>query len=542
MAPPTLTEARGSVRLLPTKNHPVPTSTSIRSRQICRVLCCILAAGLAVAFVTASIADWSASVMRKLPEDLKLGVATAAFQIEGGWNAADKSESIWDTFCRIPGNIKDGTDGNDTCKSYEFYQRDIQMLKFLGVNFYRFSISWPRVLPNGFANKISEVGLGYYSRLVDELLANGIEPVVTIYHWDLPQNLQDLGGWANPLIADWFEDYARVLFDALGDRVKTWVTINEPKQFAIYGYGMKLCAPNIVSAGIGDYLAVKNLLVAHARVWHLYDKEYRPKQKGTIGIVIATDYREGATDSPEDIEAGKVAFDFEVGFYSHPIFSTTGGLPERVVKRVAERSAQQGFPRSRLPEFTPEEIEYIKGTSDFFGFNHYSTLFYTANSYKPGMYEIPSYNDDIGAVGTYGTYVTTSVPHTTKIPTGIRKALNWVKDSYNNPEIMIFENGFGNLGGNNDIDRIDYYIAYLDAILDAIEVDGCNITRYTAWSLMDNFEWMSGLSVKFGLFEVDYNDDKRTRTARASALWFKNLIATRTLNTDYEPQLREVTF
>ena len=158
------------------------------------------------------------------------------------------------------------------------------MLKFLGVDFYRFSISWPRVLPTGFSNKISKDGIGYYSTLVDELLANGIEPVATIYHWDLPQSLQDLGGWANPLIADWFEDYARVLFDALGDRVKLWITINEPKQFAIYGYGTTMCAPYIVSPGIGDYMAVKNLLLAHARAWHLYDNEYRQKQNGKCFI------------------------------------------------------------------------------------------------------------------------------------------------------------------------------------------------------------------------------------------------------------------
>lgn len=154
------------------------------------------------------------------------------------------------------------------------------MLKFLGVNFYRFSISWPRVLPTGFSNKISEDGIGYYSKLVDELLANGIEPVATMFHWDLPQSLQDLGGWANPLIADWFEDYAQVLFEALGDRVKTWITLNEPKQFLIFGYGTNRFAPNIVSPGIGDYIAVKNALLAHARAWHLYDKKYRKTQKG----------------------------------------------------------------------------------------------------------------------------------------------------------------------------------------------------------------------------------------------------------------------
>uniref|UniRef100_A0A2A4JEY2 Beta-glucosidase n=1 Tax=Heliothis virescens TaxID=7102 RepID=A0A2A4JEY2_HELVI len=436
------------------------------------------------------------ATMRNLPDGLKIGVATAAFQIEGGWDAADKSPSIWDTYSRIPGNIADGADGNDTCKSYEYYQRDIEMLKFLGVDFYRFSISWPRVLPTGFANKISEEGIAYYSKLVDELLANGIEPVATLYHWDLPQSLQDLGGWANPLIVDWFEDYARVMFDALGDRVKSWITINEPRQFAIYGYGMDYFAPSIISPGIGDYMAIKNSLLAHARAWHLYDKEYRHIQKGTCGITIATDFCEGATDSAEDIETGELAMDFEIG------------------------------------------------TSDFFGFNHYSTSFYTESTYKSGMYPVPSHNDDIGAVSDHGPYVTSPSYFTTSIPVGIRKSLNWVKDKYDNPQIMIYENGFGSYGslGLDDPARIDYHYGYLNSVLDAIEIDGCNITRYTAWSLMDNFEWRSGLSVKFGLFEVDFDDEMRTRKPKTSALWYRNLIASRTLNPDDNPQLEYIVF
>lgn len=154
------------------------------------------------------------------------------------------------------------------------------MMKYLGIDFYRFSVAWTRILPTGFANFINQEGIDYYNKLIDELIANGIEPMLTIYHWDLPQSLQDLGGWANPHIADWFEDYARVLYEAFGDRVKTWITINEPKQLAIFGYGMARFAPDIVSPGIGDYMAVKHVLLAHARAYHLYDKVYRKEQKG----------------------------------------------------------------------------------------------------------------------------------------------------------------------------------------------------------------------------------------------------------------------
>ncbi|XP_046973082.1 myrosinase 1-like [Vanessa cardui] len=481
--------------------------------------------------------------MRKLPSGLKLGVATASYQIEGAWNAADKAPSIWDTMChQKERRIKDGTTGDDTCKSYEFYKRDIEMLKFLGVDFYRFSISWPRLLPTGFANKISEPGYEYYNNLINELLENNIEPVVTMFHWDLPQNLQDLGGWANPLISDWFGDYARVLYKLFGDRVKTWITINEPKQIGLFGYGMTRFAPQLNAHGIGEYLAAKQIVLAHARAWHIYDKEFRETQKGVCGITIATDFREGVTDSQADVEAGMDAMDFEVGLYSHPIFTSKGGFPERAIRRIAEKSREQGFPRSRLPEFSQEEIEYAKGTSDFYGFNHYSTKFYSRDNYKPGSNPIPSYDDDIGADFTYLDYEKGALPHCTVIPHGIRKALKWVKDNCNDPPIMITENGSGTFGGLNDLDRISYYKRYLNSILDAIEQDHCNVITYTAWSLMDNFEWDSGLSVKFGLFEVDFDDEKRPRKARSSALWYKDLIARRSLDVDYVPKLKEITF
>ncbi|XP_072934968.1 myrosinase 1-like isoform X2 [Epargyreus clarus] len=480
--------------------------------------------------------------MRKLPDGFKLGVATAAYQIEGGWNAADKAPSMWDNFCHKPSKIADNTTGDDACKSYEYYKRDIEMLKFLSVDFYRFSISWPRILPTSFPNKISEAGLTYYNNIINELLVNNIEPVITLYHWDLPQNLQDLGGWANPLIVDWFEDYARTMYQLFGDRVKTWITINEPKQIAIYGYGLPRLAPGINSHGIGDYLAVKHVVMAHARAWHVYDKEFRAKQKGICGITIALDYREGMTDSPSDMQAGKDAMDFEVGLYSHPIFSTKGGFPDSVVRIVGEKSAAQGFFRSRLPEFTPEEIEYVKGTSDFFGFNHYSSRFYSREKFEKGMYPVPSYDDDIGAYYSYMDYEKSAVIHVTVVPQGIRKALNWVKDTCNNPPIMITENGFATYGGLDDEKRIMYYNKYLNATLDAIDIDNCNVISYTAWSLMDNFEWGFGLRIKFGLFEVDYEDDFRTRKPRNSAFWYKKLIATRAIEQDYKTEFKEISF
>ncbi|XP_045533103.1 myrosinase 1-like isoform X1 [Pieris brassicae] len=477
---------------------------------------------------------------RKLPEYLKIGVATAAYQIEGAWNVADKTKSIWDVTSHQPGAIEDGTTGDDACKSYDYYKRDIQMLKFLGVDFCRFSVSWPRLFPNGFVNTTSQVGVEYYNNLINELIENKIEPVVTLYHWDLPQNLQDLGGWANPLIVEWFEDYSRAVYKLFGDRVKLWITINEPKQIGLYGYGDNRFAPRVNAHGIGEYIVAKNIVLAHARAWHVYDKEFRKNQQGKCGIAIATEYRQGATASPQDIEAGLDCLEFEVGLYAHPIFSTEGGFPEDVKRRVALKSAEQGYPRSRLPEFTQEEIHYVRGTSDFYGFNHYTTYFLTRKWYTPEV--VPSQVDDIGATQVDLEYEMGATIQSKIIPEGIRKALNWVKNKYDNPVVMIFENGFNTYGGLKDLNRITYYRKYLNAILDAIDIDGCNITRYTAWSLMDNFEWNCGLKLKFGLFEVDYEDENKQRIARLSALWFKHLITTRSLHYDYIPEYKEIIF
>lgn len=176
------------------------------------------------------------------------------------------------------------------------------MMKELGLDFYRFSISWPRILPNGFVNNTNQAGINYYNNLIDEMLKNGIVPFVTMYHWDLPNGLQKLGGWTNPAIVDWFEDYAKVLFDNFGDKVKHWITINEPKQICYEGYGTRSKAPQINMGPIATYLCAKNILLAHAKVFHLYEKQYRSTQRGTLGITLSFTWIEPSSDSQEDQE------------------------------------------------------------------------------------------------------------------------------------------------------------------------------------------------------------------------------------------------
>ncbi|CAH2104423.1 unnamed protein product [Euphydryas editha] len=358
------------------------------------------------------------------------------------------------------------------------------------------------------------------------------EPMVTLYHWDLPQKLQDLGGWTNSLIVDWFTDYSRVAFELFGDRVKYWFTINEPDSICDLGYGVAKLAPLSNYSGYSDYLCSKNILLAHAKVYHLYDDEYRSKQGGTIGIVISAPWQE--PESEEHAEAAEEARQFKWGIYANPIFSKKGDFPEVIKQRVAVKSMIQGFPRSRLPEFTSKEVEFIKGTSDFFGLNHYSSALIYRNESVYGYYNQPSLNDDTNVISYEdssweGYYIKIA-------PWGFYKLLTKIREDYDNPPIFITENGYATLGGLEDHDRIKYFTQYLDAILDAIE-EGSDIRVYTAWSLMDNFEWLYGYTLRFGLYEVDYESPERTRTPRKSAYFYKQIVRTHTLDHLYEPDM-----
>lgn len=224
-----------------------------------------------------------------------------------------KGLSIWDVVTHMePSPILDGSSGDIAADSYHLYKRDVQMAKELGLNFYRFSVSWSRVLPTGFSNKINQAGINYYNNLIDEMLENGITPFLTLYHWELPHDLQKLGGWTNPIIVDYFVNYAKVVFDAFGDRVKFWITINEPKQICYEGYGSADKAPLLNMTGIAEYLCAKNILLAHAKAYRLYDEQYRSKQNGVIGISISCSWYEPATDSVEDQQAAVDARRFDV--------------------------------------------------------------------------------------------------------------------------------------------------------------------------------------------------------------------------------------
>ncbi|XP_038218664.1 myrosinase 1-like [Zerene cesonia] len=460
---------------------------------------------------------------RKFPPGFKFGAATAAYQVEGAWNVSDKSPSIWDTFTHDhPEQILDGSNGDVACDSYHLWEQDIQLAKDLGLHFYRFSLSWPRLLPNGFANHISEDGSRYYNNLIDGLIANGIEPMITLFHWDLPQNLQDLGGMTNPLIAEWFGAYSRVAYTLFGDRVKTWSTFNEPLAICDVAYEGGKLAPGIASPETGIYLCAKNLMIAHATSYRIYNEEFRAKYNGKVGIVNHHVWFTPYSSEYEEL----THLTRDLGFlYSHPIYSETGGWPPSVEAFVASKSEKEGYSTSRLPKFTAEEIEFVKGTADYYGFNYYtsrlvreannSTVFaWPSNGNAELNVElIPDPNWDAG------------LDWLVSYPPGIRAQLNLIREYYGNVEIIITENGFSTSTDElDDVTRTQYFRDHLEQVLLANTEDGVNVTGYTAWSLIDNYEWNSGYTSRFGIVRVDFTDPLRSRTPRASAEYYADVI------------------
>lgn len=450
------------------------------------------------------------------PKDFTWGVATSSYQIEGGWNKDGKGPSIWDAFCLIPGKVADGDNGNSACDHYSRYEEDILLMKKMGVKAYRFSISWPRLMPQG-KGKVNLQGIEFYNNLIDKLISNGIEPWVTLYHWDLPLALQfENDGWTGSGISDFFADYAGVCFQAFGDRVKNWITINEAWVVAILGYGQGVFAPGRIS-NTEPYLAGHNLILAHAKAVKLYRSKYQHLQRGRIGITNNCDWREPLSDKIEDKEAAQRALAFFLGWFADPIY--LGHYPECMVERLGKR----------LPEFTDEEINMVKNSSDFFGLNHYTTMYASDAA------------DKLSAQSVYGNGglsedqdVNLSVDPSWKmtamnwaiVPGGCSKLLKWISERYRYPEIIITENGcaFDDKLVNGEVDdqeRIDFYRDYLEASLEAIN-DGVRLSGYFAWSFMDNFEWASGYRKRFGLHYVDFKT--RERIPKASAYWYGNVI------------------
>jgi beta-glucosidase len=455
--------------------------------------------------------------VKSFPAGFLWGTATSAWQIEGGHDADGKGPSIWDAFCRIPGRIRNGDTGDVACDHYHRFREDVALIRELGFRAYRFSISWPRLLPTGTPERgsVNGAGIRFYSELIDALLENGIQPWVTLYHWDLPLALQfEKDGWLNPAVVDDFTIYADLCFKHFGDRVKHWITFNEPWVTSVLGHGMGTMAPGRISSS-EPYLAGHHQLLAHANSVALYRERYAG-QRGMIGITNNCDWREPRSDSPEDKAAAQRAMEFFLGWFADPVFK--GDYPE-VMKRRAG---------NKLPVFTDEEKNMLKGSSDFFGLNTYST-----------MYAEPAVGTgDGGFFADQG--VTLSADERWKktdfnwavAPWGCRKLLEWIRDRYDNPPVYITENGcsyddpLDADGMIRDSRRIDFHRCYLEACHEAI-AQGVDLKGYFAWSLLDNIEWADGYKQRFGLVHVDRQTLRRV--PKESARWITAVMGANSL-------------
>ncbi|RSH91345.1 hypothetical protein EHS25_009644 [Saitozyma podzolica] len=366
-----------------------------------------------------------------LRPDFLYGFATAAAQIEGGGadkeKASGKGPSIWDAFCDVPGNINDGTHVNKTCDHLGRYKEDVALMAKLGVNSYRFSISWPRVVPlGGRDDPINEQGLQFYSDLVDELLKHNIIPFVTLFHWDLPQGLHErYGGWLNKdeVVADYVR-YARVCFERLGDRVKHWLTFNEPWCIAGHGYGYGQFAPGHKS-NTEPWIVGHNVIVAHAHASKLYRDEFKAKQGGIIGITLNGDWTVPYDDSAESKKAAQDKMDVAVGWFADPIY--LGHYPDSMRKMLGDR----------LPRFTNEELALLKDSSEFYGMNFYTTHIIRAGA--DDELNGNTYSDFKKGDGSWIGLESDMGWHRS-VPWGCRKMLNYLWDKYKTP-IYMTENG-----------------------------------------------------------------------------------------------------
>jgi len=437
------------------------------------------------------------------PADFLWGASTSAYQIEGSPLADGAGPSIWHRFSHSPGLTVAGETGDVACDHYRRYASDVELMARLALNAYRFSVSWSRVLPEG-TGTINRKGLDFYSRLVDALLARGIAPNATLYHWDLPAALDDRGGWLNRDIAGWFGDYADIVCRALGDRVGMWTTINEPWVVTDGGYLHGALAPghrNLFEAPIAGH----NVMRAHgAGVQAL-----RAAGARQVGLVVNLEPKYPATDAPADVAAARRSDAYMNRQFLDPVFFGTSPseMPEI-------------FGHAWL-EFSPDDFALIRQPLDFIGINYYTR-------------GVMRHDPDARPVGV--AYV--RQPNRTYTETGwevypdaLTEVLHWVKARYGDIPLYVTENGAAFYdppkpldGVVNDVLRIDYYRTHIAAVRAAMEA-GVNVRGYFAWSLFDNFEWSLGYARRFGIIHVDY--ETLDRTPKASALFYRDVIHSR---------------
>lgn len=448
------------------------------------------------------------------PKSFNFGVSTSAYQTEGAWNVDGKEESVWDRMTHEqPSLIADGSNADVAADSYHNFKSDIQNAKQVHSNMYKISISWTRILSDRHNQHINPDGIKHYNEVIDEIISNGMTPIVTLFHWDLPNSLQQIGGLSNPLIIDFLTEYALIAFSAFGDRVKFWVTINDPSILCQYGYGSDRLIPALNDSGKVDYICAHNVLLAHAKIYRLYQKRYRPIQNGKVGIVLNLRWFEPENStSIDDNLAAQRAFEWWNGWFLNPLFGQNGDYPEIMKRRIARLSVSQGYLFSRLPIFEWYDIQEVQNSADFLGISYTNATLVRAGKYFEN--ETSFWND------AQAEEVPDKWPGENYIkdtPWGLEKLLKRMELNYNLPPIFITENGYVDNGEMEDMDRCTYHHGHLSVVLKAMQ-NGIDIRGYLVRSFIDSFEWMLGYTVKTGIYHVNYTDVNRTRHPKLSAV------------------------
>ncbi|KAE9600389.1 putative beta-glucosidase [Lupinus albus] len=517
-----------------------------------------------------SILDFSSLNRTSFPPGFIFGSASSAYQYEGAAKEDGRGTSTWDTFTNsYPERIMDRSNADASINGYHMYKEDVGIMKNMNFDAYRFSISWSRILPSNvdkslyftqlyiyvhiyhcissfssskkytmstegrLSGGINQEGIKYYNNLINELLSNGVQPFATLFHWDFPQALEDeYGGFLSPQIVDDFRDFAELCFEEFGDRVKQWITLNEPSNYNLGSYAVGTFPPNRCSnwqnlnctggnSGIEPYIVAHHMLLAHAAAVQVYKTKYQVplllkrnqniSQEGKIGIALVTQWFVPTSDTKLDQNAAQRSLDFVLGWFMEPL--TKGEYPK----------SMQSLVGSRLPKFSKEQARLLNGSFDFLGLNYYTAM-YVSNAPNHSNVE-PSYLTDSLAnttrAASFWLYV---------YPKGLQNLLLYIKKKYNNPIIYITENGVDEDNDPTlsldqalmDVDRIKYHYQHLCHVLEAIR-NGVNVKGYFAWSMFDNFEWNEGYTVRFGIYFVDYKNKFR-RYSKLSAQWFQRFM------------------
>ena len=436
------------------------------------------------------------------PDHFLWGAATSAYQIEGSPRADGAGASNWHRFAHTPGRTFRGQTGDVACDHYVRHADDIELMANLGLQAYRFSLSWSRILPDGYGS-VNAAGLDFYARLIDALLARNIQPCVTLFHWDLPAPLEDRGGWLNHDMASWFSDYARIVFKALGDRVPLWATLNEPWVVLDAGYLHGVHPPGHRDATVLPVVA-HNLMCAHGAAV----QAYRAEAQQAIGIVVNIEPKEPVTHSALDVAATARVDAYMNRQFLDPIFLACD--PEELRDLYGDR----------WPEFPTDDAQLISEPCDFVGLNYYTRGVVRHDVNAPLVRASSAHQD--GALHTDVGWEVHAASFT--------RALCWLKQRYGNIAIYVTENGAAfpdaptpHAGIVEDSLRVDYYRHHLRALHSAIQ-QGVDVRGYFAWSLLDNFEWSHGYSKRFGIVHVDF--DTQRRTPKASAHFYRDVIRT----------------